>query len=162
MSPLNVWDQEMRVLYDSHARIYEQVAETLAGEFRTKIRIVSRNFSALRRMKHLLNPFRRPLLAWKLWSHRLLRWLVAPWLVLFLALNALLLPKPYAVIFMALQLACYLAAALGLVPALRRLRVFWIPMYFCLVNLAAATGVWQAWRGRISGVWEPVERRARG
>jgi len=180
MSPLNVWDQNMRVLYDSDARIYEQVAETLAGEFRTKIRIVSRNFSALfrtkirivsrnfsalRRMRHLLNPFRRPLLAWKLWSHRLLRWLVAPWLAVFLVLNALLLPRPYAVIFLALQLAFYLAAFLGLVPALRKLRIFWIPMYFCLVNLAAAIGVWQAWqawRGRISGVWEPVERQARG
>jgi cellulose synthase/poly-beta-1,6-N-acetylglucosamine synthase-like glycosyltransferase len=162
MSPLNVWDQGYRVHYETGARVHEEVAETLAGEFRTKTRIVSRNYSALRRMRHLLSPWRRPILAWKLWSHRLLRWLVAPLLALLLLLNLLLLPRTAALIFLALQLGFYLVAALGLAPGLRRFRVFWIPMYFCLVNLSAAVGVWQAWRGRISGVWDPVERQVRG
>jgi len=158
MSPLNVWDQRHRVLYEPAAHVHETVATTVGGEFRTKTRIISRNATAMRRMAHLLNPLRDPLLAIKLWSHRLLRWLVLPQLVVLLILNLLLLPAPIYWVTLAGQLGLYLLALVGIREESRRLRVFFIPFYFCLVNTAAAVGLWRAIFGRISGTWEPVER----
>ena len=151
MSPLNVWDQGHGVLYETGAHVEEEVATTLGGEFRTKTRIISRNFAALWSMRHLLAPWRRPALALKLWSHRLLRWLVAPLLAVALVLNALLLPRPFYAVLLGLQGLFYALALLGLVPALRGRKLFFVPLYFCLVNLAAAVGVRRALGGRISG-----------
>jgi cellulose synthase/poly-beta-1,6-N-acetylglucosamine synthase-like glycosyltransferase len=158
MSPLNVWDQGHTVHYEPRATIRETVATTVEGGFRTKVRIVSRNVTALWKMRHLMNPFRRPFLAVKLLSHRFLRWLAGPFLLLVLLLNIALLPgKLYAVLF-GIQAGCYLLALLGLLPTLRRLKVISTPFYFVLVNTAAAVGIWHALRGRISGVWDPEER----
>ena len=97
-------------------------------------------------------------LAWKLWSHRLLRWLVVPMLLFALGTNLLLLDRfPYGAL-LASQLVLYATAIMGLIPALRRIKIFWIPLYFCVVNLAAIIGVWLALGRRVSGTWEPVER----
>ncbi|MDH3627291.1 MAG: glycosyltransferase [Acidobacteriota bacterium] len=158
MSPLNVIDQGFRVLYEPRARIEESVATTVSGEFRTKTRIISRNAAALWSMRRLLNPFRGPGAVVKLLSHRLLRWLVAPMLLAALTLNILLAGQPFYGVFLIGQVLFYALALLGLVPAFRRRRLIFIPFYFCLVNLAASFGLFRALRGRISGVWEPVER----
>jgi len=158
MSPLHVWDQGRRVVYEPRARITETVATTVSGEFRTKTRIISRNAAALWRMAHLLGPLPRPGLALKLWSHRLLRWLVAPMLVALLAASAALAAGPLYAAALVLQVAFYVLAACGAVARLRRHRIFFIPFYFCLVNAAAAVGLARALTGRISGTWDPVER----
>jgi len=158
MSPLNVWDQGYAVLYERRAVIRETVATTVEGGFRTKVRIVSRNITALWRMRHLMNPFRHPFLAVKLLSHRFLRWLAGPVLLLVLALNIALFRDPVYRTLLAIQVACYFLALLGFSPALRRLRIISTPFYFVLVNTAAVVGMWHAARGRISGVWDPEER----
>ena len=158
MSPLNVLDQGHQVLYEPRAHIEESVATTVGGEFRTKIRIISRNAAALWSMRRLLNPLRGPGMVIKLLSHRLLRWLVAPMLLAVLGLNLLLAGKLLYGILLTGQLLFYGVALLGAVPTLRRQKVFFVPFYFCLVNLAAVFGLFRALRGRISGVWEPVER----
>ncbi len=122
------------------------------------MRIVSRNVTTLWRMRHLMNPFLRPFLAIKLLSHRLLRWLAGPFLLLVVLLNIALLPGKLYVVLLGVQAGCYLLALLGLSPALRRFKAISTPFYFVLVNTAAAVGIWHALRGRISGVWDPEER----
>jgi cellulose synthase/poly-beta-1,6-N-acetylglucosamine synthase-like glycosyltransferase len=157
MSPLHVWDQGYRVLYDPLARIDEEVATTVQGEFRTKTRIISRNAAALWKMRHLLSPA-RPALSVKLLSHRLLRWLVVPVLLLVALLNAMLVGRPFYTGLLGAQAAFWTLGALGLVPRLREWRAVYVAFYFWLVNLAAFVGVVRALTGRISGTWEPVER----
>ncbi|MFQ5767121.1 MAG: glycosyltransferase [Acidobacteriota bacterium] len=158
LSPLNVWDQGFRVAYAPDALVHETMAETVEGEYRTKVRIISRNFVALMRMRHLLNPIRRPVLAWKLYSHRLLRWLVIPLLAVFLGANLALLDGPLYQAVLVAQCTFYAAAVIGSLPAARRWKIFQIPFYFCLVNLAALAGVCRGLSGSVSGTWEPVER----
>ena len=159
--PLQVLDQGKRVIYETETEITETMATSARAELRTKVRIISRNFAALRRMKHLLNPFRSPLLALQLLSHRLLRWFVLPLAVLMLGSSLLLTHRPFFLLALAGQLLFYFLAGVGWLMDLggKRSRLAFLPYYFVLVNLAAAWGAWNAIvHGRRTGVWEPVER----
>ena len=163
MSPLNVLDQRRRVLYDAGTEIQERMATSARAEWATKVRIIRRNFSALRTMRHLLNPFRDPLVALQLLSHRLLRWFVMPLAALLLLASAVLAARePLFSWVLAGQAAFYALALIGYLMDLagRQFRVFFLPYYFVLVNLAACWGVARAVAapGGSAGVWEPVER----
>ncbi len=163
MSPLNVLDQRRRVLYDAGTRIQEKMATSARAEWATKVRIIRRNFAALRTMRHLLNPFRDPLVALQLLSHRLLRWFVMPLAALLLLSSALLADEnPFFAWILAAQAVFYALALTGYLMDLagRQFRLFFLPYYFVLVNLAASWGVARALAGAggTAGVWEPVER----
>src|SRR3989304_2937288 len=60
------------------------------------------------------------------------------------------------------QLAVYgAAAAAWLAPRLGRAKPFAIPLYFCLVNLAALRAAWNVLTGTRIDVWEPKRCDAR-
>jgi cellulose synthase/poly-beta-1,6-N-acetylglucosamine synthase-like glycosyltransferase len=161
MSPLNVLDQGKRVLYDPDTEILERMATSARAEMETKIRIVSRNFSALMSMKHLLNPLRDPLLGLQLLSHRLLRWFVLPAAAIQLLASALVVKRPVYAAALAAQILFYLLALLGylLDRSGRRSRLTYLPFYFVVVNLSAFLGVLRSLAGNTRpGIWEPVER----
>ena len=162
LCPLQVLDQRKRVIYETETEIWETMATSARGEMLTKVRIISGNFAALRTMKHLLNPFQRPLVALQLFSHRLLRWFVLPLAAVMFISNLLLIPRPFYLSALAGQILFYSLAGVGWLMDLggRRSRLAFLPYYFVLVNLAAAWGAWNglAHRGRGAGIWEPVER----
>jgi cellulose synthase/poly-beta-1,6-N-acetylglucosamine synthase-like glycosyltransferase len=161
MSPLNVLDCGKRVIYEADTEILERMATSVRAEMETKIRIVSGNFAALRSMRHLLNPWRNPLVAIQLLSHRLLRWFVLPLAGIQLVSCLMLLGRPLYNFLFAGQVLFYLLATAGyfLDRAGRRSLLTYVPFYFVLVNLSAALGVWRSLTGHAnSGVWEPVER----
>jgi hypothetical protein len=59
---------------------------------------------------------------------------------------------------MLLQAGFYLCGALGLLlgkTAVGRLKIFTIPFYFCMVNLAALQATLNVVRGRRITIWEP-------
>jgi hypothetical protein len=108
-------------------------------------------------MPELLNPFRHPWLATLLWSHRVLRWLAPVFLLLLLAASVPLAARgPFFQAVLAVQLAIYGSAALAF--ALERLRVrlpgAYIPLYFCVVNLAPLLALAWLARGEKKVVWE--------
>ena len=162
LCPLHVLDQGKRVLYETDTVIWETMATSARGELLTKVRIITRNFAALLTMKHLLNPFRSPLVSLQLLSHRLLRWFVLPLAALMLLASVLLAHRPFYLLALVGQLLFYGLAGVGWLMDLggKRSRVAFLPYYFVLVNLAAAWGTWNCLsnRGRGAGVWEPVER----
>src|SRR2546426_2419929 len=161
MTPLNVLDQGRRVIFETDTEILEKAATSVRSEMETKIRIVARNFSALRSMKRLLHPRRHPLLSLQLLSHRLLRWFVLQVALLMFGANALLVSHPfYGALFLG-QILFYLLAGIGCLLDLsgRHSRVATVPFYFVLVNLSAALAIWRHLTGQgVGGVWEPVER----
>jgi cellulose synthase/poly-beta-1,6-N-acetylglucosamine synthase-like glycosyltransferase len=162
LSPLHVLDQGRRVLYEADSEIWETMATSARGEMLTKVRIIASNFAALRRMRHLLNPFRDPLLALQLFSHRFLRWFVLPLAFLLLVSSLGLVHRPIYLLVVGGQVIFYGLAGVGWLMDLggKRSRLAFLPYYFVLVNLAAAWGVWKGFAGRWRGVgvWEPVER----
>ncbi len=68
--PLNVVDQNHRVVFEPDAQLCEDALSASDAEFRMRVRVSLRALWALRSMSRLLNPLRRPLFAWQLWSLR--------------------------------------------------------------------------------------------
>lgn len=156
VNPLQVVQVGYRCVYEPRASSWEETAGGFNKEFRRKVRIVNRAWRALMSMKDLLNPLRYGRFAWQLVSHKLLRWLVPFFLLTAFITNAFLLTDGaiYLATFTA-QVLFYGFAACG---ALLRHREslpwpLYIPYYFCLINLASARGILEAYRGKTYTTW---------
>ena len=135
-----------------------EVAESkeLGDELRRRARVVLRGLRGLGYMPQVLDPIRHPFLCFQVVSHRLLRYAVPLLMILAFASNAALLAAPAYRVTFALQAAFYGAALIALV--LDRFHVrppgLFIPLYFCLINLAPLVAVWSLLRGEKKVVWE--------
>ena len=108
-------------------------------------------------MPVLLNPLRHPWFATLLWSHRVLRWLVPVFLLMLLAASAVL-ARHGGIYRLALagQIAVYGAGLVAFALERARVRVpgAFIPLYFCVVNLAPLLALAWLARGERKVVWE--------
>ncbi|MDH4071467.1 MAG: glycosyltransferase family 2 protein [Gammaproteobacteria bacterium] len=156
VNPLQIVQAGHRCVYEPEARSYERAADNFDKEFRRKVRIVNRAWRALLRLKALLNPLRYGLFSFQLISHKLLRWLVPLFLASLFVVNLAVLGRHsiYRIalagqlVFYLLAFAGYLARHRASLPALLS-----IPYYFCLVNLASALGILDAFRGKTYTTW---------
>jgi poly-beta-1,6-N-acetyl-D-glucosamine synthase len=152
-----------RVAYAPDAYAVEGHSASLREEFKRKSRNAAGGLQAIARMPQLLNPWRHGVLSFQYVSHRVLRWTLAPLLlpVVFIA-NLMLLGTGsllYGLLIIG-QLLFYGAALCGwLLEQLGvKIKLFYIPMYFCLMNYAVYTGALRLLRRRQSVVWEKVQR----
>lgn len=148
-----------RVVYEPEA-ISEEILfqSSAAGMHKTKVRVISKDLRGLFTCKAILNPFRYPLYAWGLVSHKLLRWLVPYFLIALFAVNLLHMDQLFYRVTLALQIVCYGLALAGFLWQRhgKPPRVLGIPFSFCLVNVAALVGVARFAMGKKSGRWQPV------
>lgn len=156
VNPLQIVQQGKRCVYEPEAVSVEEAAGSFDKEFRRKVRIVNRAWRATMSMKYLLNPFRHGLFAWALISHKLLRWLVPVLLAGILATNIALMRYDLAYLAtLLLQIAFYGLAVAGW--QIRRRRdlplPLYVPFYFCLVNIASAKGILEAYQGKTYTTW---------
>jgi len=157
--PMGAALQGYRTVYDPTAiarlRLFQVSPQDM---FRTKVRTITLDTRSVFLCRAILNPFRYPLYAWGLVSHKLLRWLVPYFLILLFVANLLLLRRPFYRLTLALQVAFYALAAAGYLWQRRGKppRVLGIPFSFCLVNVAALVGVARFAMGKRAGRWEPV------
>lgn len=162
--PLRIVAGGYRGVFDPEAVCFERTAESFAGEFRRKIRIVSRSLRAVARVPAALNPLRVGQFAYQLLAHKVVRWFVPVWLAGTLASAAVLagLGLPLYQLLLLVQLAFYGLALLGLIPRLKRIRPVSVAYYFCLVNLAAGLGILATLTGRRFSTWTPQRRPESG
>lgn len=158
VSPLSVYKNGYRVVFEEEAIAYEEMASTTEGEFRIKSRGAVRELGAILSFKELLNPFKYPMLSWVLFSHRLLRWSVGFFLIGIFLTNLMLLSSYIYRITLWCQIVFYSLALIGYLftKGLRNWKIFALPFYFCLVNIAAMWGIIQFLFGKKTSVWEPV------
>jgi cellulose synthase/poly-beta-1,6-N-acetylglucosamine synthase-like glycosyltransferase len=155
-SPLNVIEQGYRVVYDPEAGACEVAAESSTGLMRRRVRMVTRDLEAILARPALLNPVRFPGVAWSLWSHKLLRWLGAPLLIILLVSNLFLLHRPLFRVTFGLQMAFYALSLIGYVRQGKgRSRWLSLPLYFSLSNLAALRGLANVLRRKPAVTWQP-------
>ena len=161
VNPLQVVEQGFRCIYERQAISVEGVAGSFEKEFKRKVRIVNRAWRATMSMKRLLNPLRYGAFAWQFLSHKLLRWLVPALLVAILVTNICLLGSGsvYAFTFAA-QVGFYALALVGVLSRKKQglPKVIYIPYYFCLVNVASARGVLEAYLGRTYTTWSTARQ----
>jgi cellulose synthase/poly-beta-1,6-N-acetylglucosamine synthase-like glycosyltransferase len=146
-----------RSVVEDEATCYE-VAESkqMGEELRRRARVVNRGLRGVGYMPEVLNPFAHPFLCFQIISHRLLRWGIPFLLIAALLSNAFLLDAPLYRLTFVLQLSFYGAALAALVLDRRRIRApgLFVPLYFCLVNLAPLIAVWSLLKGEKKIVWE--------
>lgn len=163
VNPLQIVRGGHRCLYEPAARSSERAAHDFHREFRRKVRIVNRAWRALMGLRGLLNPLRHGFFSIELISHKLLRWLVPLLLLGVFATNLLLLGQsPIYVVTLIAQVAFYLLALLGHSMRTRpQMPAFVsVPYYFCLVNIASALGIVDAYRGRTYATWSTARAQS--
>ena len=156
VNPMQVVEQGKRCVYEPRAVSVEEVAGSFEKEFKRKVRIVNRAWRALWRLRNMLNPIRYGAFSLKLWSHKVLRWLVPFMLVVVFALNLTLVAQgPVYLASLITQVIFYGLATIGFLnrgraeqPALLH-----IPCYFCLVNFACAMGLIEGISGKSYVTW---------
>jgi biofilm PGA synthesis N-glycosyltransferase PgaC len=159
-SPLNVIEQGYRVVYDPLATAQEVAAESSEGLMRRRVRMVTRDLEATLARPVLLNPLRFPGIAWSLWSHKILRWLGAPLLVVLLVSNLFLLEQPLFQGILVLQVAFYALSLVGYwLQGKTSSRWLSLPLYFSLSNLATLLGLVHILQRKRAATWQPGGRR---
>jgi cellulose synthase/poly-beta-1,6-N-acetylglucosamine synthase-like glycosyltransferase len=159
VTPLQIVSQGHRAVFEPEAVGFEASPGNFRAEFRRKRRIVNRSWRGVLSIPEVLNPFKSGLFAWEVWSHKVLRWLVLPF-VLVVALGCLVsfsLGLGYRLVALGF-IASLVAALVGLfIPE----RWVWLArlahgaLYFYTVNVAAVFGVVMAIAGRVEVVWTP-------
>jgi cellulose synthase/poly-beta-1,6-N-acetylglucosamine synthase-like glycosyltransferase len=153
-----------RVIYEPRAIAEEAPSANLKEEWKRKVRICAGGFQAIGVFSFLLKPNRFSILSFQFFSHRLLRWAVAPFLlpIIFIlsAWNAHQGMVFYQYFF-AVQLIAYGVAAVGLLYTKQAQlpRLVSIPFQFLMMNAAAYAGLLRFWKGNQSSVWEKAKRQ---
>jgi cellulose synthase/poly-beta-1,6-N-acetylglucosamine synthase-like glycosyltransferase len=158
---LNVTEKGYRAVSVRDAVCYVPRSSSLKREYRRKVRTITRGMETLYHKRALLNPFRYPLFAWKLFSHKVCRWLF-PWTVL-LGLAGLFL-----LAFRSWQLALIAAIAVGSIAIsvaawsvsdrFRLPAVLQLAAFSLFANLAVLHASLRALHGDQDATWEPTRR----
>jgi len=139
--------------------IYSDVKEP-GLEYRRKIRTVVRGMTAIARHPEVLNPLQTGLFAFQVWSHKIMRWGV-PWFMLLFAILTLALANEGLVYRIALwlQVIFYGFAAIGwLFGNWRKNTAVRIIFFFVQTNLALAYALLSFLAGKRMTVWTPSQR----
>lgn len=158
VNPLQIVARGYRGVFDEEAFCHEHTASSFQGEFRRKTRIVNRSLRGLLRVPAVLNPLRVGWFAYQITFHKLLRWFVPYFLISLFLGTAALAGRGEGSMYAALlgaQLVFYGAAAGRAWTPWGRSKVFYIPYYFCLVNLAAFRGTLSVLGGHRYVTWTP-------
>jgi len=156
--PLKVVEQGYRVVFEENALSRENALDSTVDEYTMRVRVTLRALSAIRDMRHLLNPVRYGVVAWQLFSHKVLRYGAFIPLTILIAVSSVLLTEgliyQLAVLFQAIFYCCavvgwYLEQQGKMVGAL------YVPFYFCLVNVASASAVYKLLVGQKQTMWTP-------
>ncbi len=165
MISMHIAGKGHRVIYEPKAFATEMASENVKEELKRKIRIAAGGIQSIVRLKGLLNPFADPILTFQYVSHRVLRWTIAPVLLIALfVVNAILHAQHAGNVYTFLfygQVVFYGLALIGLLLERRalKMKITFIPYYFCVMNYAVLAGMVRYFTGGQSAVWERSNRK---
>ncbi len=162
---MEIASEGYKTVYEPGAYAMEKGSASIGDEWTRKVRISAGGWQSAKRLFWKVTPFNNPVLFFQYVSHRLLRWLVTPFLLIVMFVVNLVLAFTgstfYQVLF-ALQLVFYLAALMGwfLENRKTRLKILFVPYYFCMMNAAALFGFKRFMSGPQKGAWQKAKRKS--
>jgi len=151
-----------RFVYEPEAYAIETASVSVEEEWKRKVRICAGGFQAMNKLTYLLNPFQYGILSFQYFSHRVLRWTLAPlFLPLIFVSNIFIASEGTDYLFALLvQLLFYVWALTGYFMRDKKIpiKVFFVPYYFTVMNLAVYAGLLRHLRGTQTVVWERAKR----
>lgn len=160
---LSIAKKGYKIAYAHDAYAVEGPSASVKEELKRKIRIAAGGLQAIYRLGDLLNPFKYGVLSFQYISHRVLRWTLAPLALPFLVLANVFLAmngSPFYQTMLLLQTVFYSLALLGYLLEKQQIKIkaFFIPYYFCVMNYAVYRGAMRAFKGSQSVLWERAKR----
>jgi poly-beta-1,6-N-acetyl-D-glucosamine synthase len=160
---LKIAGRGYRIVYEPEAFSIESSSISVPEELKRKIRIAAGGIQSIIRLKNLLNPFKYKILSFQYISHRVLRWTLAPLSILLIFLSNYILGYleiPFYRMIFILQAIFYIMATLGMFLENSRVRIklFFIPFYFLIMNYAVYVGFLRHLKGSQSVLWEKAKR----
>lgn len=165
MIAMRIAEKGFIIAYEAGAYAMETASANTAEELKRKIRIAAGGIQSIFRLKKAANPFNYPILTFQYISHRVLRWTITPFLlILAFVLNGLIAfnsPLLMYKLLFAGQVAFYFLSLVGLFFESRHIRVkaFFIPYYFCVMNYAVIAGIIRFSKKNQSAAWEKSKRK---
>ncbi|MCW0482347.1 glycosyltransferase family 2 protein [Gaoshiqia sediminis] len=156
-----------RIAYAPAAFAVETASLNLREEYKRKTRIAAGGIQSLARLYGLLNPVRYGWLSWQFFSHKVLRWTLAPIAVFgLLPVNLCMVAgkqsglTDFFDLFFGFQFLIYLLAGLGWLfeKSLTRYKLFFLPAYFFMMNYSTLAGGIRYFMGRQKVAWEKSRR----
>lgn len=162
-----------QVKYASGAKAYEYVSPSAADEMQRRKRIVSGRYQSLKETFRILPWKQNPAYIWMVFSHKFMRPLAAPAMILMLLANILAcifpvsgsirwikLSPPIADIFLFLQVIFYAMAILGNVVKMNKglSKVLYIPTFLVNSNLIVFPAFIRFLKKNQNVRWQKVER----
>ena len=162
--PIRVVRKGAAARYAPAAIAFGHSGQRFGDEFRRRTRIIARSLYGLWTEIGVLNPFSNGLFAFQVLSHKVVRWLVPVFLLGMLAGNIALGQQHVYREVLHVHLVFYALALIGNLSPTRlgRSVLFYIPAYFCAINLGALLGLWCFLSGQRYASWQPVERGPEG
>ena len=154
--PLSVAGRGHRVIFVPDAVLQEEALGDQDDEYRMRVRVALRAMWALWDERALLVSLRRPMLAWQIWSHKVLRYLAFIPIVAAIVACAVLATTSSA--YLALLIAGFVLIGAGLWAWARRgkaSRVIMLPYYFLLLNVTAGHAFVKLLGGTKQAIWTP-------
>lgn len=168
MISLKIAGKGYRIAYTPEAYAAESASANVKEELKRKTRIAAGGVQTLFRMPQMFNPAQYGWLSFQYFSHKVLRWTIAPFaLFLIFFINLLILQKHYSwtsgsfySVFFYFQTFMYFIALIGWLFENQqlRLKLFFAPYYFTAMNYASIKGIIRYFRGQQSVVWEKSKR----
>lgn len=153
------------IAYEPNAYAMETASANTKEELKRKIRIAAGGIQSILRLKKAANPFYYPVLTFQYISHRVLRWTITPFLLIIVfILNLLIIINGASFLYYLLfagQVLFYLLSLVGMLFESKNIRVkaFFIPYYFCVMNYAVIAGIFRYFRNNQSAAWEKSKRK---
>jgi glycosyltransferase involved in cell wall biosynthesis len=149
-----------RAVNDASSVAYYKTVLSLKHEFKRKVRTVASGLAMLIHNLYILNPFRFGFFSLEVASHKLFRWLIPFFLLLVFLTNLYVVDESeFYLFFLIAQILFYCMAGLVFVfPYLNKIRIFRIPLFFCLVNISILVAWFEIILGKTHFVWEPSQR----
>jgi cellulose synthase/poly-beta-1,6-N-acetylglucosamine synthase-like glycosyltransferase len=162
-APLIAREHGFRAVSVDDAICFVPRTASLHREYRRKVRTMTRGLETLFYKRALLNPFRHGVFAWKLFSHKLARWLL-PWACVLGvgSVGWLAVSHPWARLMVGAGLVVMaVAAGVWWWPAGRTVSRPLAVVADLVTGVLAGLHAWtNALRGELNPVWEPTPRPA--
>jgi cellulose synthase/poly-beta-1,6-N-acetylglucosamine synthase-like glycosyltransferase len=160
VEPLKILEKGYRIAFEPEAVAYETTEEKPEEEFSMRVRVITRGMNGLTYVRRLLNPLKHPFVAFQLISHKIIRWLMPFFMIILLISNVVLLGIPvYRLIFL-FQVIFYVPVPLAWVmhKYSKKVKFLFLPLYFCIVNLASVLAIINIIKGTKMATWQTVRK----
>jgi cellulose synthase/poly-beta-1,6-N-acetylglucosamine synthase-like glycosyltransferase len=159
-----VVEQHYRLVFEPEAMATELAIPETQREFRRRVRLMTRGLRGVLMRRRLLNPFRYGFYSVVFWSHKVVRRL-APLALITMAIASAFAASAHPVYALAAagQLAFYGIALAGFLlrgSRFGRMKLVYVPFYYCMANTAALIALVRFARRERIELWQPQRHGA--